>query len=139
MRKEADRLTSLIWGSSESYKSWGVAQYGLEAAMPKGQSIRSAAEMDAMDARDLRLYNRFQKFDEHVNAVESIANFVEKTFDDRYAVILDCMMEGMSYRSIAMHLGVNRNTIGEMKNKMLNEVCQKCHFLQELQSWKKTS
>lgn len=36
MVKEVYRLQKVLYGSTISMKNWGVAQYGLEAAMPKG-------------------------------------------------------------------------------------------------------
>ncbi|MFA1738145.1 hypothetical protein [Lysinibacillus fusiformis] len=41
--------------------SWGVAQYGYMAAMPKGSSIRSAKELERMDYRDRIQYARYLK------------------------------------------------------------------------------
>ncbi|WP_227396995.1 sigma-70 family RNA polymerase sigma factor [Jeotgalibacillus aurantiacus] len=131
--KEASRLASLIFGrTGGSEKSWGVAQYGLEAVMPKGSSIRSARELEEMDKREERLYKRYMKFNEHVETLERIAAEVESFSDERMAIIIDCMMEGMSYRSIAMHLGINRNLIRELKDDMLCQICQKCHFVHDL-------
>ncbi|MCT6942609.1 MAG: hypothetical protein M3Z62_19500, partial [Metasolibacillus sp.] len=45
-KKEIARLERALYGGSRNMSSWGVAQYGLEATMPKGSSIRSAAEME---------------------------------------------------------------------------------------------
>lgn len=36
MVKEVYRLQKVLYGSTISMKNWGVAQYGLEVAMPKG-------------------------------------------------------------------------------------------------------
>ncbi|MDY0394775.1 sigma-70 family RNA polymerase sigma factor [Virgibacillus halophilus] len=130
-QKEMNRISGILWGGFSRGSSFGlVQQYGEEAAMPKANvSIKSAAEIDAMDRREQRLYKRWEEYYHHVNAIESIGDYLE---DEQQQIILDCMMEGMSYRSIADHLGVNRNKIRELKDSMLCQICQKCHFLHDL-------
>ncbi|MEI3607084.1 hypothetical protein SPD48_15405 [Pseudogracilibacillus sp. SE30717A] len=85
--------------------------------------------MDAMDAREKRLLNRLKEYEEKVRTVEQMADYLT---NDKHLIILDCMMEGMSYRSISDHLGINRNKIRDMKNDVLCQICQKCHELQDL-------
>ncbi|GAA0415153.1 hypothetical protein GCM10008934_02570 [Virgibacillus salarius] len=126
-----DRLHDILWGvKGISIKSVGVAQYGIEAAMPKPNvNIKSPKEIDEMDARETRLYNRWKEYKEKVLTIEIMVDYLE---DEQHQIILDCMMEGMSYRSIADHLGINRNKIRAMKEDMLCQICQKCHFLLDL-------
>ena len=125
-----DRLHNILWGVRTEYKSVGVAQGGIEATLPKpNTSLKSHAEMDDMDARELRLYNRWQEYKEKVHAIEVLGDYLE---DEHQLIILDCMMEGMSYRSIADHLGMNRNKVRDLKEDMLCQICQKCHFLHDL-------
>lgn len=129
-KKELDRISNILWGARVNNRSIGVAQYGVEATLPKpNTSLKSAAEMDAMDARERRLYYRHMEYEERVNAIEMMTDHLD---DEQHQIILDCMMEGMSYRSIADHLGVNRNKIRDMKEEMLCQICQKCHFLHDL-------
>ncbi|RHW33534.1 sigma-70 RNA polymerase sigma factor region 4 domain-containing protein [Oceanobacillus profundus] len=130
-KKEVSRICSILWRRYSLTPSAGmVSKYGIEATLPKANtSLKSYAEMDALDARDKRLYDRYKDYEEIVKAIESIANYLE---DEQQKIILDCMMEGMSYRSIADHLGINRNKIRLMKEKMLCQICQKCHFLHDL-------
>ncbi|MFC2948550.1 sigma factor-like helix-turn-helix DNA-binding protein [Virgibacillus sediminis] len=130
-KRELDRISSIIWGGFSQVPSAGmVAQYGVEATLPKpNTNIKSAAEMDAMDAREKRQYQRWIQYSEKVDAIERLIDYLK---EEQHKIILDCMMEGMSYRSIADHLGVNRNKIREMKEDMLGQLCQKCHFLTDL-------
>jgi DNA-directed RNA polymerase specialized sigma24 family protein len=133
-RREVDRLENILFGSSIPMKSWGVAQYGIEAAMPKGSSGRSLLEIESMDLREQRLFNRLESFRDKVYAVEMIAG---KVNEEQQLIIIDCMMEGMSYRAIAAHLGVSREKVRIEKNKMLSQICQNCHFLQDYLNGKK--
>ncbi|GAQ18020.1 RNA polymerase sigma factor [Oceanobacillus picturae] len=129
-KKEMDRLNNILFGTRSNMKSIGVAQYGVEATLPKpNTNIKSMAEMDAMDAREKRLYKRWMEYKDKVQGIELLGDYLE---EEQHLIILDCMMEGMSYRSIADHLGVNRNKIRDMKEDMLSQLCQKCHFLHDL-------
>lgn len=130
-KRELDRIFNILFGGSTSMPSFGmVSQYGIEATLPKpNTTIKSPAEIDVMDAWEQRLYKRYKEFRDMVKAIERIVDYLE---DVQHQIILDCIMEGMSYRSIADHLGVNRNKIREMKENMLFQLCQKCHFLHDL-------
>lgn len=63
-KREVSRLINIIYGTSESYRSVGISQYGVEATLPKpNTNLKSHAEMDAMDAmdaREKRLLNRLK-------------------------------------------------------------------------------
>jgi len=125
-KKELDRISNILWGSNRNNKSVGVAQYGVEATLPKpNTNLKSVPEMDDMDTRDKRLYDRWTGYQTKVYAIEVSTDYLE---DEQQQIILDCMMEGMSYRSIASHLNVNRNKIRDMKENMLSQLCQKCHL-----------
>src|SRR5690625_692374 len=119
-KREVSRLENILYGTSDSYRSVGVAQYSVEATLPKpNTNLKSHAEMDAMDAREKRLLNRLKEYEEKVRTVEKMADYLT---NDKHLIILDCMMEGMSYRSIAAHLGIGRTKIWEMKDEMLNTI-----------------
>ncbi|MCY9443217.1 sigma-70 family RNA polymerase sigma factor, partial [Bacillus spizizenii] len=45
-----------------------------------------------------------------------------------HKVIYDWMMDGMSYRAIGLHLGISRETVRKMKDELINQLCQDCHF-----------
>lgn len=105
MVKEVHRLQRVLYGSVIPMKNWGIAQYGLEAAMPKGSPGKSQAELRQMDMREERLFKRLKYYEERVYAVELGA---EKIKGEQHKVIYDCMMEGMSYRAISLHLGFSR-------------------------------
>lgn len=129
MVKEVQRLQSVLYGSEIPMRSWGVARYGLEAAMPKGSPGKSQAELKEMDMREERLFKRLQYFEERVYAIEAAARTIN---GERHRVIYDCMMEGMSYRAIGLHLGISRETVRRMKDEIINQLCQNCRIVQLL-------
>ena len=120
--KELERIHHILFGISFS-QSVGIAQYGIDAVMPKGNtSLKSHAEMDAMDYRERRQYERYLKYRNIVQFVESIEKYIKC---DIQLVIYDCMLEGMSYRSIAAHLGMSTGKLHELKESMLNDLAGK--------------
>lgn len=126
-KRELDRLTVRLFGHYSTFTpNKLVATYGVEATLPQpNTSMISYAEMDALDAREQRMYKRWQDYQEKVDTIENLANHLK---DEQQLIILDCMMEGMSYRSIADHLGLSRTKVGELKNEMLDTLSQKCQF-----------
>ncbi|MEH7342740.1 sigma-70 family RNA polymerase sigma factor [Bacillus sp. JJ1532] len=129
MRKEVDRLERILYGHSTPMRSWGVALYGIEATMPRGSSGKSQAELKKMDIREERAYKRLAKFQDTVYALEIAAEFLE---DEKEKVIYDCMIDGMSFREIAYHIGISRNQVKKAKESILSQLSQKCQFVQLL-------
>jgi DNA-binding CsgD family transcriptional regulator len=134
MKKEVNRLQKYLYGRPSPMRSWGVAQYGLDAAMPKGSSGKSQMELRSMDIREERLYKRLEKFQERVYAIELAADLLE---DERERVIYDCMIDGMSFREISYHLGISRNQVKKSKDDILNHLSQKSQFVHLLKLEKK--
>lgn len=126
MRKQVDFLQTQLYGHSHPMRSWGVAQYGLEAAMPKGSGGISQAELKSMDIREERLYKRLARFEGNVYALEMAGDLIE---DEKQKVIYDCLLEGMSYRSIAENVGITRNQAKEAKKAILTTLSQKSQFV----------
>ncbi|OHX39220.1 helix-turn-helix domain-containing protein [Cytobacillus oceanisediminis] len=117
MLREISRLQRIL--NRISFGGTGlVAQYGIDAAMPKGSSGISQAELKQLDSRERRLY----KYEQIVQTLEDVSYLFET---EKYRVLYDCMLEGMSYRSIAKHLGVSRDTVREMKEEILEIIVQK--------------
>ncbi|MCP3026623.1 sigma-70 family RNA polymerase sigma factor [Halobacillus sp. A5] len=133
--KEVSRLENILFGSSIPMRGLGAIEYSIEATLPKGSPLKSKKELEEMDMREERLYRRWEDYRQHVYAVELIADTLE---NDQLLIIIDCMMDGMSYRSIADHLRMSRSKVGEMKNEMLYQICQlcqegqKCQFVSDL-------
>ncbi|NWF40003.1 sigma-70 family RNA polymerase sigma factor [Bacillus sp. 8A6] len=126
MAKEVQRLQRVLYGTDIPMRSWGVAQYGIEATLPKGSKGKSQAELRDMDMREERLFKRLRKFEERVYAIEAAASKIE---GEKHRVVYDCMMEGMSYRAIGLHLGLSREKVRQMKDNIIDQLCQYCHFV----------
>ncbi|MBO1515039.1 hypothetical protein [Metabacillus bambusae] len=130
MLREIARLDRLLNSASRGEKL--TATYGIESAMPKGNGGISQAELRQMDIRERRLYK-----------YEMVIHYLEDTLDsfkyDKHRILYDCMIEGMSYRAIAAHLAMSRDTIRKMRDEIIDIVVQKVQkdqFLQKLKSVK---
>lgn len=86
-KKEIERLERVLYGFSTSMGSWGVAQYGIDAAMPKGLSIRSAEELKKMDVRERSQVLRLEKIKVFVNALEVAYDLIN---NEQLKTIYDC-------------------------------------------------
>ncbi|USK57808.1 hypothetical protein LIS82_26665 (plasmid) [Cytobacillus solani] len=62
MKKEVNRLQKYLYGRPSPMRSWGVAQYGLDVAMPKGISGKSQMELRSMDIREDTCINVWRDF-----------------------------------------------------------------------------
>ncbi|TWK89543.1 hypothetical protein CHCC20333_4385 [Bacillus paralicheniformis] len=60
----------VLYGSDIPMRSWGVAQYGLEAAMPQGSPGKSQDVLRDMYLREERLFKRLEYFEVRVYAIE---------------------------------------------------------------------
>jgi len=93
------------------------------------REAKSQAELRDIDLREERLFKRLEYFENRVYAIEVAASKIE---GEQHKVIYDCMMEGMSYRAIGLHLGISRETVRRMKDEIINQLCQDCRYVQLL-------
>ncbi|PID03616.1 hypothetical protein CSV67_02955 [Sporosarcina sp. P2] len=121
MKNEIGRLQRIIYGTTFPMKSWGVAQYGIDAAMPKGSKGKSIAEMDAMDLREKRQIQRLEDYQKYVYALESAVDILE---DERQKIIYDCLLDEMTYRQIALHLNVSKDFVQRQKTEIVRQMRQ---------------
>lgn len=137
MAREVSRLEKSLNRALGSSISWGVAQYGIEAAMPKGTSGKSQAELAAMDERETRIYNRIMKYKNKVIALEYASDSI---IGDIHKAVYDCLLfDQMSMREISIQLGISRDKVKQTKEEVLSQLSQLDHFLQLLKTPKKSS
>lgn len=121
MKKEIARLQRIIYGSTIPMIKWGVAQYGIEAVMPKGSPGKSVAELNAMDLREKRQIERLETYQRYVYALESAVDIFK---DERQKIIYDCLLDEMTYRQIAVHLNVSKDFVQRQKMDIVRQMRQ---------------
>ncbi|AYV74485.1 sigma-70 family RNA polymerase sigma factor [Bacillus sp. PK3-056] len=112
MKKEIERLQRIIYGKSVPMRSWGVAQYGVEATLPHGSSGKSQAELRDMDIREQKQIMRLQEYQRKVFAIESAGDFLDKEI---LKIVYDCMLGGMTRQQIAVHLEISRDSVDKLR------------------------
>lgn len=121
MKKEIARLQRIIYGSTSPMKSWGVAQYGDEAAMPRGSSGKSYAELRDMDIREEKQIRRLHAYQSYVYALEKAIDVIK---DERQKIIYDCLLDEMTHRQISMHLSMSKDYVRKQKNEIVRQISQ---------------
>lgn len=132
-KKEIERLERVLFGFRSSMGSWGVAQYGLDAAMPKGSSIRSAKELDKMDIREKSQWLRLERLQGYVFALEKALDIIE---DEQLKTIYDCLLDGMTHRDIAAHLSASKDFVRYKKQEVFSQISQNSQIRSLLTSQK---
>lgn len=120
-KREIERLENSLYGAYREMASWGVAQYGDIAAMPKGSSIRSAVELDRMDARERIQHARLAKLESFVYALEIGCEILK---NEELCIIYDCFLDGMTYRKIAEHLGIVISNVHRKRREIVKQIEQ---------------
>lgn len=120
-KKEIVRLENVIWGSYSPARSEGVAQYGIEAIMPKGSSIRSARELDHMDARERIQWKRWEKLSTYIYAIDYGFEILK---NEKLRTIYDCLLDGMTYRQIAEFLNTSKDYVRIKRNEIIRQISQ---------------
>ncbi|MCM2983869.1 sigma-70 family RNA polymerase sigma factor [Niallia circulans] len=112
MKREIERLQRIIYGKSLPMRSWGVAQYGVEATLPHGSSGKSQAELRDMDIREQKQIMRLKEYQRKVFAIESAGDFLDKEI---LKIVYDCMLSGMTRQQIAVHLEISRDSVDKLR------------------------
>lgn len=119
MKKEVARLEQIIFGYTVPMINWGVAQYGIEAAMPKGSKGKSQSELKQMDLREQRQHNRLIKLRAKVILLE---RYTDSFSDLPTNIIYDRLLDGWTYRAIAEELNVGVTYVKERKHYIISVI-----------------
>lgn len=119
MKTEIARLEQILYGYKVPMENWGVAQYGLDAAMPKGSPGKSEAELKKMDLRERKQLERLVYMRTCVHILES---FTDSFGDLRTNIIYDHILDGWTYREIASELGVGVTYVKERKHQIIDMI-----------------
>lgn len=119
MSKEVNRLQTLLWGRSLPISNWGVAQYGIEAAMPKGSKGKSVAEIKQAESLEEKRTKRLQRYEAEIYVLETLADSLET---EMQKVIYDCLLEGMTYREIGFHINISKDGVQKEKREIIRQL-----------------
>ncbi|MBU8733448.1 sigma-70 family RNA polymerase sigma factor [Cytobacillus oceanisediminis] len=119
MKREIDRLQNILYGRSVPMRSWGVAQWGIEATLPKGSAGKSQAELKDMDIREQKQIARLEEYQRRVYAIESAGDYLDREI---LKVVYDCMLDGMTRQEIAVHLEMSRDSVDKLRSDIKAQI-----------------
>jgi len=96
-----------------------TSKYGEEAGMPKPQGVTS----DPIFKEVVRREKRFKKIAEYEVKVQIVQDRMAVIKDDREFEVLHWLLEGKSYRWIALHMGLSHSHIRRIKEAIVDQMC----------------
>lgn len=116
---EIIRLENSIWKKEQLQGSFGggslTAQYGLEATLPKAQGTRILTDFEVNEIE--KMVKRKQKLESRVYRIEKASIKIK---DEKERTLLDCILDGMRMKDIAIHFGISRTRLNEIKISLVN-------------------
>jgi DNA-binding NarL/FixJ family response regulator len=98
----------------------GVAQYGIEATLPHAVGIVGRA----IENEVIRRSKKSERMLEYAKKVNFINERIGYITDEREKVILDCLMDGLSLTAISKHLGMSRQLVTDLRDKLVENLAK---------------
>ncbi|MGF9975921.1 hypothetical protein ABE042_15700 [Viridibacillus arvi] len=95
----------------------GTAQYGIEAAMPKGNSVGNTVHAEML--RREKHIKRIVKYEEKIRTVQELVDVIQA---DREAEVLFWILEGRSMRWIGRHMGLSHTSIQNIRTGIIDSM-----------------
>ncbi|MBU8768291.1 LuxR C-terminal-related transcriptional regulator [Cytobacillus oceanisediminis] len=97
-----------------------TAQYGDSAGMPKAKGSTSDPVYRECVRRERR-YSVIQKYEAQISVIQERMHLIR---NDREIEVLHWLLEGKSYRWIAMHMGLSHSHIGRIKDSIVKKMSE---------------
>lgn len=110
----------VLRGSMKDAREGLTAQYGDAAGMPKVQGTTSDPVYRECVRRERRYYV-IHKYEEKVSVIQDRIYLIK---DEREIEVLHWLLEGKSYRWIAMHMGLSHTHIGRIKDSIVKKMSE---------------
>lgn len=96
-----------------------TAQYGIEASLPKPQGTTGDPVLSEVIRRN-KYWRSVKEYERKVRAIQERFYVIK---DEREFEVLHWILEGKSYRWIAMHMGLSHSHIRRIKESVVNQMC----------------
>ena len=96
-----------------------TAQYGVEATLPKPQGITG----DPIYREIIRREKRHAVINKYKAKISVIQDRLHLIKDDRELEVLHWLLEGKSYRWIALHMGLSHSHIRRIRESIVDQLC----------------
>lgn len=118
MQREIERIIKEL-NDLGLYSSM-VAQWGIEAIMPKAQGSRPTVN-------DKQLQRKMERLERLQNKVNQIDNAIGTVSGEREQTVITCMLDGVRMNMIAQHVGVSRVTLNELKRSVITQLANEIY------------
>ena len=98
----------------------GIAQYGIEASMPKPQGIVGKA----LENEVVRRVEKSKRLNKYIDEVIFVNERITSITDEKEKVVLDCLLDGMSINAISNHLRMSRTSITEIRDNIVDKLAK---------------
>jgi uncharacterized protein YerC len=98
-----------------------VRQYGPDSDMPKPKGGTSDPVFQEYLRREKR-WKKVQQYEDKVNAIQRRIHVIK---DERELEVLHWLLEGKSYRWIALHMGLSHSHIGRIRDSIIEQLANK--------------
>lgn len=110
----------ILRGSMKDAGEGLTPQYGESAGMPKAQGTTHDPVYKECVRRERR-YSVIQRYEEKISVIQDRMHLIT---DDRETEVLHWLLEGKSYRWIAMHMGLSHTQIGRIKDSIVKKMSE---------------
>lgn len=98
----------------------GVAQYGIDAAMPKGKGTTG----DVVFNEVVRRSRNWERIAEYERKIYDIQKRIDSITEDREAEVLHWLLEGKSMRWIGRHMELSHTNIQKIKSDIVRKMTE---------------
>ncbi|MBS4172108.1 DNA-binding response regulator [Bacillus sp. FJAT-49736] len=97
-----------------------TAQYGIEASLPKPKGTTG----DPIYREIIRREKRHAVINKYKAKISVIQDRLHLIKDDRELEVLHWLLEGKSYRWIALHMGLSHSHIKRLRDSIIGQMCE---------------
>ncbi|NLY79018.1 MAG: hypothetical protein GX072_03675 [Lysinibacillus sp.] len=94
------------------YKGTKIAQYGIEATLPKASGQTS----DVVFTEVIRRNKHLKRINEYIFKIQEVQKRVDKVTEPREVEVLYWLLEGKSMRWIGRHMGLSHTHVKNIKD-----------------------
>jgi DNA-directed RNA polymerase specialized sigma subunit len=98
----------------------GVAQYGIEVTLPHAVGIVGRA----IENEIVRRSKKSERMLEYAKKVNFINERINNITDEKEKVVLDCLMDGLSLTAISKHMGMSRQLVTTIRDKLVENLAK---------------
>ncbi|QBK26731.1 helix-turn-helix transcriptional regulator [Ureibacillus thermophilus] len=104
--------------SELDFKGAKIAQYGVEASLPKA----AGSTGDVVFSEVLRRNKHLKRINEYIFKIQEVQKRVDKVTEPREAEVLYWLLEGKSMRWIGQHMALSHVSIKNIKESIIESM-----------------